>query len=103
MENRYQERFQDYFNQLDDFETVKKMIDAYNESRCYTPYIAVNPDGIEILVSCHPMRGDERHHYGNWVVSGPDDIWAMPQGSIRRLIGRDMTNRDEPVYVTTKR
>lgn len=65
-------------------------------------WVAVNKDGIEIISGVEPIRCGERWDCDEEIYYGsePDYInssFAIPKGSIKKLIGRDITWENEPV------
>lgn len=65
-------------------------------------WVAVDKDGRECIYQFRPNRGDNEfrpkirnnkfiplHEYSVWM--------SLPKGSIKKLIGRDLTWNDEPV------
>lgn len=56
-------------------------------------WVAVDKNGGECMYQFHPKRSVETfiplYEYGMWL--------ALPKGSIKKLIGRDLTWNDEPV------
>lgn len=55
-------------------------------------WVAVNKNGDEVLFDFEP----ERYNDFFWVEDVGDDIY-LPKGSIKKLIGRDLTWEDNPV------
>jgi hypothetical protein len=64
-------------------------------------YLAVNKDGQELIFESLPERCD----YEYWTVFPSilsDDVMdriTLPQGSIEKLIGRELTWDDEPIEI----
>ena len=61
-------------------------------------YVAVDKDGLECIYLYKPGRSN----YNNWTdrnneIRREDSGIDMPKGSIKKLIGRDLTWKDEPV------
>lgn len=58
-------------------------------------WLAVNQDSTERIFSdCYkPIRGYYTEHLGEWVGLGV----IVPKGTIKKLIGRELTWEDEPV------
>jgi hypothetical protein len=61
-------------------------------------WLAVDGDGSEYIYSCRPQRFEYIEHLGL------RNVWyshfssnRLPKGSIKRLIGRELTWDDEPV------
>lgn len=59
-------------------------------------YLAVNKDGTEVIFSCHPKRNKTFWHDYNH----PDCRVFLPNGSIKKLIGKELTWEDKPVLIT---
>ena len=59
-----------------------------------TVYLAVDRDGTETINESCPERVDDVW----WTVT----FIVLPTGTIRRLIGRDLTWKDEPVELTSE-
>ncbi len=61
-------------------------------------WVAVDADGSEWIFTENPYRYEEpkRKGYGNWLVSD-SNFMQLPKGSIKALIGRELTWNDEPV------
>ena len=65
-------------------------------------WLAVNKDGREIIFESMPERCDGEY----WTVFPSilsDDVIdrvTLPQGSIEKLIGRELVWEDEPVEIT---
>lgn len=55
-------------------------------------WVAVNKNGDEVLFDFEP----ERYNDFFWVEDVGDDIY-LPKGTIKKLIGRDLTWEDNPV------
>ena len=55
-------------------------------------WLAVDKDGIECISSTKPYRrmGIENIFFGSCAIE-------LPKGSIKKLIGRNLTLKDEPV------
>lgn len=61
-------------------------------------YLAVDKNGGEYIHYCIPIRGfnnDASIEEDGWIDGG--DCIRLPEGSIRKLIGRELTWEDEPV------
>lgn len=58
-------------------------------------WVAVDKDGTEKIFSdyCKPIRGYYIEHLGKWIGIGI----VVPKGTIKKLIGRELTWEDEPV------
>lgn len=59
-------------------------------------WLAVDKQGVEFIFDWHPKRyGD---HF--WILSNShNNSVALPKGSIKKLIGRELTWDDEPVEI----
>ena len=55
-------------------------------------WVAVDADEEEIISGVKPKKWS---HLGYW--SRQSDVVVIPKGSIKKLIGRDLTWDDEPV------
>lgn len=55
-------------------------------------WVAVNYNGNECVFDTKP----ERYNNLFWVIEWGDDVY-LPKGSIKKLIGRELTWEDEPV------
>lgn len=61
-------------------------------------WVAVNADGKEFLFIKKPYRsGYEEYGYWNSTYSGIGGCILIPHGSIKKLIGRELTWEDEPI------
>ena len=69
-----------------------------SESKKISTWVAVDADGSEWIFTENPYRYEEpkRKRYGNWLVSD-GNYMELPKGSIKALIGRELTWNDEPV------
>lgn len=54
-------------------------------------WVAVDKNGDEVLFDFEPER-----YNSLWVEDVGDDIY-LPKGTIKKLIGKDLTWQDEPV------
>lgn len=67
-------------------------------------YFAVDSDGIEVCFNDKPVRSDD----GLDVWKVPEDIYhdtnnvCLPKGSIKRLTGKQLTWKDEPIAIEYK-
>lgn len=65
-------------------------------------YVAVDKDGSEAIYNIKPFRGTNRlkNNTEMWVLShiGAHYI-VIPKGTIKKLIGKDLTWNDEPVKI----
>jgi hypothetical protein len=60
-------------------------------------WLAVDYDGSEYVYSCRPQRFEYIEHLGlRNVWNSPFNTNKLPKGSIKRLIGRELTWDDEP-------
>lgn len=60
-------------------------------------WVAVNKDSTEYIFQNKPERGE-----ANWQDLVYDTFYTdilLPYGSIKRLIGRDLTWEDEPIEI----
>jgi hypothetical protein len=55
-------------------------------------WVAVHKNGDEVIFDFEPYRWNDSF----WVEDIADDIY-LPKGTIKKLIGRDLTWSDEPV------
>lgn len=63
-------------------------------------WVAVHKNGKEGLFKNKPTRGEELDFWYDEVDDGGaiyDTEISLPKGSIKKLIGRDLTWEDEPV------
>jgi len=62
-------------------------------------YVTVDKDGTEAIFYRKPFRG--KSPQDSWLPNnkrGDEEIYIdLPKGSIRKLIGRELTWEDEPV------
>lgn len=58
-------------------------------------FLCVDEDGYECICESEPKRGD-----GYWYTIHPIILMAIPKGTIRQLIGMDLTWKDEPFELT---
>lgn len=61
-------------------------------------FVATDKDGAEYIHYCCPVRdfnSDASIEVDGWVGGG--DCIPLPKGSIRKLIGRELTWENEPV------
>ena len=61
-------------------------------------FVAKDKNGLEYIFSVRPKRDESRRE---WVTSDPylNDVIQLPEGSIAKLIGRELTWEDEPVMI----
>lgn len=61
-------------------------------------WVAVNANGKEFLFEKKPYRsGCGEYGYWNHTYSGIGGCVLIPHGSIKKLTGRDLSWKDEPV------
>lgn len=61
------------------------------------PYLAVNKDGVEAVFRFKPIRDN---FFRVWKPSEKypfDALVELPKGTIKKIIGRELTWEDEPV------
>ena len=57
------------------------------------PWVAADKDYRECIYQFRPRRGSE-----SFIPLYPYSMWlVLPKGSIKKLIGKDLTLKDEPV------
>lgn len=59
-------------------------------------WLAVDEDGKEIVYSCKPEKSEE---FGKHLIYFGNHYVVLPQGSIKKLIRRELTWDDEPVEI----
>lgn len=57
-------------------------------------YLAVNKDGKELICDTLPIRGTDKWELPNAIF---DSMVTLPNGTIKKLIGKELTWNDEPV------
>lgn len=65
-------------------------------------YLAVDKNGIEAIYNVKPIRGTSRLKANTemWTLPNISDHYILlPKGSIKKLIGKDLTWDDEPVEI----
>ena len=64
-------------------------------------WLCVNKDGTEIISPYMPKRDLEEWDCFSENIAGWDDDYGieLPKGSIKKLIGRELTWEDEPVEI----
>ena len=65
-------------------------------------YLAVDKDGGEAIYNVKPIRGTNKlkANIGMWTLSNIRDHYILlPKGTIKKLIGKDLTWEDEPVKI----
>lgn len=61
-------------------------------------YLAVNKDGTEAIFPTKPFKVFGTRN--KWaILAGTDYGIILPKGSIRKLIGRELTWKDEPIEI----
>ena len=61
-------------------------------------WIAVDEDGSEWVYECEPVRN--KYDRGIWVCEDMiDNLVLIPKGTIKKLIGRDLTWDNEAVEI----
>ena len=67
-------------------------------------YFAVDSDGTEVCFNDKPVRSDN----GLDVWNVPEDIYndtnnvCLPKGTIKKLTGKQLTWKDEPIAIENK-
>jgi len=56
-------------------------------------WVAVNEKGNEIISDAKLIKKDS----GLWIVGGSYNVIVFPKGSIKKLIGRELSWEDKPV------
>ncbi len=82
-------------------ETIRKLPQAYGvDEMVIMAWLAVDKDGSEHICSTEPYRDIE----DLWCVENTPDseIVRLPKGSIKKLIGRNLTWNDNPVELKDK-
>ena len=59
------------------------------------PSVAVDEDGSEHIFEMFP----ERTEYGTWDMNAVASYIHLPPGTIKKLIGRELSWQDEPVVL----
>lgn len=62
-------------------------------------WLAVNKDGTEYIFSNKPYRRNFVKTGSEWICNVNTECVNLPQGSILKLIGRELTWNDEPVEI----
>lgn len=57
-------------------------------------YVAVNKSGQEVMFNLYPTREDGYFWY---TYRNPDGRIFLPKGTIKKIIGKDLTWEDNPV------
>lgn len=61
-------------------------------------YVAVDKDGEELVYSTKPFKVEDRNFWVSLAEKTTPAMYvSLPKGSIKKLIGRDLTWNDEPV------
>lgn len=60
-------------------------------------WLAVDDDGSESLYTNKPYRRTDPNYGSYWKVKGLIGFVNLPKGSIKKLIGRELSWNDEPV------
>ena len=58
-------------------------------------WVAVTKQGREFISMCNPTRVTDEDNYYGWKDTFTEI--SLPKGSIKRLIGRELSFSDEPV------
>ena len=58
-------------------------------------WVAVTKQGREFISMCKPIRVTDEDNYYGWKDTFTEI--SLPKGSIKRLIGRELSCSDEPV------
>lgn len=58
-------------------------------------WVAVTKQGREFISMCKPIRVTDKDNYYGWKDTFTEI--SLPSGSIKKLIGRELTSEDEPV------
>ena len=60
-------------------------------------FLAVDPDGQELIFRYKPYRRDDRYWSSSYYASRNHFAIGLPPGSIAKLIGRELSWKDEAV------
>ena len=60
-------------------------------------YLAVEPNGNELIFSETPCRIDEHSTCGWFCSSNSSQCVSVPRGTIKKITGRTITWADEPI------
>jgi hypothetical protein len=78
--------------------TTKRQLDS-------GPYLCVDRDGTEVMFEACPIR--EVNHKGYWTLATTgetkDNCIVLPQGTIERLIGKELTWKNKPHKLVIKK
>ena len=58
-------------------------------------WVAVTKQGREFISMCKPIRVTDEYNYYGWKDTFTEI--SLPKGSIKRLIGRELTWNNEPL------
>ena len=58
-------------------------------------WLAVDKNGVEVIFEYIPNRCNNKE----WMQIGYSNYFELPKGSIKKLIGKDLTWDDEPVEI----
>lgn len=86
-------------HQYEEFKDVKLPINVPAGSP--GPWLCVDKDGTELIFASKPIRDVNRNSF--WTMSttkaSVQDVVTLPKGSIKKLIGRQLTWKDEPYKI----
>ena len=60
-------------------------------------YLAVEPNGDELIFSEPPHRIDEHSTCGWFCTSNSSQCVSVPRGTIKKITGKSITWNDEPI------
>ena len=60
-------------------------------------YLAVEPNGNELIFSEPPRRFDEHSTCGWFCNSNSSQCVSVPRGTIKKITGKSITWNDEPI------
>ena len=84
-----------------------KIIDPRFPSRDLSngPYVCVDRDGTEVIFESCPIRDVNRKGYWTLATTGDprDNCIILPQGTIKRLIGKELTWKNKPYKLIIKK
>ena len=60
-------------------------------------YLAVEPNGNELIISEPPHRFDEYSTCGWFCSSNSSQCVSVPRGTIKKITGKTITWADEPI------
>lgn len=91
------EEFKDV--KLEEFKDIKLSVNVPAGSP--GPWLCVDKDGTELIFASKPIRDVNRNSF--WTMSTTkapvQDVVTLPKGSIKKLIGRQLTWKDEPYKI----